>query len=141
MYMNLMMYVWGFEKKLTYYLLFGGILNLISNFILAFSGNLSAFSSLLTTASACAVVTLLSKRFFEKQANIKVKFFDKTIICYFLVAATFIPIGFLVKSFGMGYWFNIIATMLICMSVYGGFLLFTKDPLLDILLGILKRKK
>ncbi|MBQ7233686.1 MAG: oligosaccharide flippase family protein [Bacillales bacterium] len=138
--MNLMMYVWGFEKKLTIYLLCGGIFNLVSNLLLALTGKFSAFSSLFTTVIACALVTIFSKKYFEKQVNMKVRFFCKPIIRYFVVAATFIPIALIVKSIGMGYWFNIIVIVAICVGVYGILLLVTKDPLLDIILGVLKRK-
>lgn len=139
--MNLMMYVWGFEKKLTFYLLCGGMLNLISNFALVFIGKFSAFSSLFTTMAACALVTWFCKRYFEKQVNIKTSFFSKKIVRYFLVSASFIPITLAVKSLGLGYYFNIFVSVLLCVGVYGVFLLVTKDPLLDIVLGILKRKK
>lgn len=139
--MNLMMYVWGFEKKLTFYLLCGGILNLISNFALVWIGQFSAFSSLLTTVIACALVTMLCKRYFIKQTNIEARFFGKEIVRYFLVSAVFIPVSMVVRTLGFGYWFNIIMTVGVCVVIYGIFLLITKDPLVDIVLGILKRKK
>lgn len=139
--MNLMMYTWGFEKRLTFYLLCGGVLNLISNFALVAFDKFSAFTSLLTTVIACALVAAVCKRYFEKRVEIKTQFFSKQIIYYFLVALMFVPIALVVKSLGYGYWFNIIVTVLLCMGIYGLFLLLTKDPLLDIVLGILKRKK
>jgi O-antigen/teichoic acid export membrane protein len=139
--MNLMMYTWGFEKRLTLYLLIGGIFNLISNFALVLIGKFSAVTSLFTTAFACAVVTWACKRFFEKTVKIKPRFFDKHIISYFGVALTFIPISIGVKMLGKGDWFNIIVTMVLCISVYGMFLLITKDPLVDTVLKRILRKK
>ena len=139
--MNLMMYVWGFEKKLTGYLLIGGILNLVSNFALVYFGKFTAFTSLFTTIVACVLVTVLCKRFFVKKVDIETRFFGKEIIRYFLVAATFIPVSILVRSFGIGFWFNIIVTVIACVGIYGVFLLVTKDPLINIALGIVKRKK
>lgn len=139
--MNLMMYVWGFEKKLTGYLLIGGIMNLVSNFALVYFGKFNAFTSLLTTVVACAVVTVLCKRFFAQKVNIETKFFGKEIVRYFLVAALFIPVAILVRSLGFGFWFNILVTVVLCVGIYGVFLLVTKDPLINIALGILKRKK
>jgi O-antigen/teichoic acid export membrane protein len=138
--MNLMMYACGFERKLTYYLFCGGLLNLASNFLLVFIGKYSAFTSLLTTTVACILVTVFSKHYFQKQMKIKVTYFSKEIIRYFLLAIIFIPIAIVVKSLDHGYWFNISVTMLSCMGIYGVFLIITKDPLTDILLGILKRK-
>lgn len=138
--MNLMMYVWGFEKKLTSFLFMGGIINLVSNFVLVYLGKFNAFTSLLTTVVACIFVVILCKRFFAKKVNIEVKFFNKEIIRYFLVTTIFIPVVFLVKSLGLGYWFNIIVTVIVCVGIYGVFLLVTKDPLIQIALGIVKRK-
>ena len=138
---NLMMYVCGFEKKLTVFLLCGGVLNLISNLALVLLGAFSAFSSLMTTMIACAFVTFLCKIYFDKQIGAGCRMFDKKIIQYFIVAALFIPISLVVRSFGLGYWFNIVVTMILCMGLYGGFLLVTKDPLLDMALGIIKRKR
>ncbi len=138
--MNLMMYVWGFERKLTLFLLAGGVLNLVSNFILVVSGNFSAFTSLLTTAVASLLATMAGKIYFEKKVGIKTRFLSKEIMRYFLVALLFIPISFLIKVIGMGYWFNIIATILTCISLYGVFLCVTKDPLLDVVLNMIRRK-
>lgn len=139
--MNLMMYVWGFEKKLTVYLLIGGIMNLVSNFTLVYFGKFTAFTSLFTTIVACVLVTVLCKRFFVKKVDIETRFLGKEIIRYFLVAATFIPVSILVRSFGLGFWFNIIVTVIVCVGIYGVFLLVTKDPLINIALGIVKRKR
>lgn len=139
--MNLMMYVWGFEKKLTLFLLAGGILNLAGNLVLVGIGQFSAFTSLITTAIASLVATIVGKVYFEKQLSIKIKFLSREIIRYFLVALVFIPISLIVKGLDLGYWFNIIVTMVTCIGLYGVFLIITKEPLLDIVLGMIRRKK
>lgn len=139
--MNLMMYVWGFERKLTLILLGGGVLNLASNIILIVLGQFTPFSSLLTTVVASAFATSIGKWYFERKTNIKTKFFSSEIIKYFLVAILFVPLSFLIRTLGLGEWFNIIATMVVCIGFYGAFLIITKDPLFDIMLGILKRGK
>ena len=72
--------------------------------------------------------------------DFKVRYFSKEIICYFVVAGTFIPIAMFIKSFKLGYWFNIGATMVVCMGIYGVYLLVTKDPLADTALKILKKQ-
>lgn len=138
---NLMMYACGYEKRLTIYLLIGGILNLISNITLAIMGRFSATTSLFTTAISCILVTLLCKNYSEKQLDIKIKFFGKEVIGYFLVGSLFIPVALVVKSLGLGYWFNIIVLVILCVGIYGGYMLITKDPLVNIILGMLKRKK
>ena len=138
---NLMMYVWGFEKKLTLFLLLGGVLNLVSNFGLVLCGKFSALTSYVTTTIAYVLVTFLCKRYFENKSKIGVKLFNKQIVQYMLVAATFIPIALLVKSIDLGYFFNILVIMILCVAVYGTFLIIKKDPLIGIVLGILKRGK
>ena len=138
---NLMMYVCGLEKKLTIYLLCGGILNLIFNFSLVACGKFSAFTAFLTTIIAYVIVTVLCKRKFEKQMGVRIRFFNKHIYQYLLVSILFIPIAILIKQLGLGYWFGIIATMIACVTLYGVFLLITKDPLINIIINIVRRKK
>lgn len=138
---NLMMYVWGFEKRLALYLFYGGIFNVICNIILVFTGKFSAFSSLFTTMVACVVVVVLCKNYFEEHTKLKTELFGKDNLKYFIVSLTFIPIAWILKSLGLGYWFNIISIVICCVLVYGVFLLITKDPLIDIVLRMMKRKK
>jgi hypothetical protein len=57
------------------------------------------------------------------------------------VSALFIPVTIVVKLLGFGYWFNIIAIIIVCVAIYGVFLLVTKDPLVDVVFNILRRKK
>ena len=137
--LNLMMYVWGFEKKMTLYLFLGGILNVVSNFVLAYINCFSAFTALLTNVIACLLVIVVCKRYFDKSVPVRIRFFDKYILRYLLVSALFIPIAILIKGFEFGYWFNIIVTMAVCIILYVIFLLLAKDPLLRNIKEILKR--
>ena len=139
--LNLMMYVWGFEKQMTVYLLCGGVFNIVSNIVLVYTKTFSPFSALLTNVIACFFVIILCKRYFDKKVDMQVKFMPKAIVRYLVVSATFIPVSVGVKMLGLGYWFNIIATMIICVIIYGVFLFVTKDKLFDTVLGVLKRKK
>ena len=138
---NLMMYVCGMEKKLTIYLLLGGIFNLVCNFILVWCNKFSAFSAFFTTVVAYVIVTVLCKKQFETKMQMKVQFFDKNILRYILVSAIFIPIAILVKGLGYGSWFNIVVTMVLCVGAYAIFLFATKDPLINIVLGMIRRKR
>lgn len=138
---NLMMYVCGFEKKLTMYLLYGGVINVFFNVGLVACGKFNAFNAFLTTTLAYLLVTILCKRHFEKKMGMKVQFLDKKIWQYIGVSALFIPVTIVVKLLGLGYWFNIIAIIIVCVAIYGVFLLVTKDPLVDVVFNILRRKK
>ena len=138
---NLMMYVWGFEKRLTLYLLYGGIFNGISNFLLVFTGKFSAFSSLFTTMVACMLVVVLCVRYFERHTQMKTGLFGLNNLKYLFVSLLFIPIAQIFKSFGLGYWFNIISVVSGCVVVYRLFLIITKDPLIGMILKMVKRKK
>lgn len=138
---NLMMYVWGYEKKLTLFLLAGGILNLVSNIVLVLCGKFSALTSYVTTTIAYILVTVLCKRYFEEKVKIGVQLLNKEVVQYMLVAATFIPIALLVKSINFGYFFNIVVTMILCVVVYGAFLIIKKDPLINVAFKILNKGK
>ena len=137
---NLLMYACGFEKNLSIFLLGGGVLNLLSNIILVYTGTFSAFSSLLTTVCACAIVTILCKKYFEKKMNMKCNFFSKDIIGYLMVSLTFIPIAVMVKLLKLNYWLNIGIIVTACVLVYGIFLLLKKDPLVSVVLDKISRK-
>ena len=139
--LNLMMYVWGFEKKMTMFLLCGGLFNIVSNIALVCTKTFSAFTALFTNVIACFLVIVLCKRYFDKNVDVKVRFMPKTIVRYLVVSITFIPVSCVVKMLGFGYWFNIVVTMIVCVAIYGVFLVVTKDPLINFVFKILKRKK
>ena len=137
---HLVMYVNGMEKKLTVFLFGCGILNLTLNMIFVVMHKFSAFTALLTTMLSVVVFIVIAKKYSEKTLGFKVPFFTKQILKYMLVACTFIPVSLVVNSFNFGYLVNIVIEVIVCMAIYGGYMLWTKDPLVEIVLSKVKRK-
>ena len=67
-------------------------------------------------------------------------FFTKEIKKYFLVSLTFIPVSIGINMLNLGFIFNIIAEVVICVGIYGGYLLYTKDPLVKVILNKIHKK-
>ena len=136
----LVMYVNGLEKKLTSFLFGCGILNLLFNLYFVAIGKFSAFTALMGTTIAVVIFDIIATKYSEKTLKLECQFFSKEICRYFLVAFTFIPISYVINLLNLGYILNIILEVVICVGVYGVFMLVTKDPLVEIVLGKLKRK-
>ena len=137
---NLVMYVNGLEKELTIFLFGGGVINVILNGILIISGNFSAKNALITTMLSIILFVIVGARYSEKRLKIKLKFFSWEILRYFVVSFLFIPITYAVKVLNYGYWFNILVSITLCVTVYGIFMLITKDPLVQIIANKIMRK-
>ena len=137
---NLVMYVNGLEKELTIFLFGGGVINVILNGILIISGNFSAKNALITTMFSIILFVIVGARYSEKRLKIKLKFFSWEILRYFVVSFLFIPITYAVKALNYGYWFNILVSITLCVTVYGIFMLITKDPLVQIIANKIMRK-
>ena len=138
---HLLMYVNGLEKELTIFLFVGGVINAGLNAFLIAVDAFSAGSALFTTMISSLCFVIMGTLYSERKLKIKCNFWGWETIRYFVVSLTFIPIAFLIKSFHMGYWFNIITIVIMCVSVYGVFLLFTKDPLIELTINrFIKRR-
>ena len=111
------MYVNGLEKELTIFLFGGGVINVILNGILIISGNFSAKNALITTMLSIILFVIVGARYSEKRLKIKLKFFSWEILRYFVVSFLFIPITYAVKVLNYGYWFNILVSITLCVTV------------------------
>ena len=67
----LVMYVNGMEKKLTFYLFQGGIINCILNFGLILTGTFSALSSLITTILAVLYFIFVAARYAKNELKLR----------------------------------------------------------------------
>lgn len=138
---NLVMYINSMERQLTFFLLIFGLSNLGMNFLLVYLHLFSPLSAILTTGIAAALFDLFAGVYAQKQLRIKLPFFTKEILGYFLVAICFIPISFVIHLLHLHELVNIILIMLSCIGIYGGYLYFKKDPVLNLILGrFIKRK-
>ena len=118
----------------------GGVINVILKGIFIISGNFSAKNALITTMLSIILFVIVGARYSEKRLKIKLKFFSWEILRYFVVSFLFIPITYAVKALNYGYWFNILVSITLCVTVYGIFMLITKDPLVQIIANKIMRK-
>lgn len=135
----LVMYVNSMEKKLTVLLFQGGIINCILNFSLILTDKFSALSSLITTMIAVLVFIFLASRYAKNKLALSGIFVTKEIVGYFVTAMCFIPISIGVNLLNLGYIWNIVIEIVLCVVVYGFYMLYTKDPLVEIVLSKFRR--
>lgn len=136
----LVMYVNGLEKQLTLFLLGGGIANIILNGILIILKCFTPLTALITTMISVLIFIFSANKYAQKNLQLKNIFFTKEIKKYFLVSLTFIPVSIGINMLNLGFIFNIIAEVVICVGIYGGYLLYTKDPLVKVILNKIHKK-
>lgn len=137
----LVMYVNAMEKQLTVMLLGGGIINIVLNAVLIGLKRLTALSALLTTMISVLVFITISNQYARKKLKIECGLFTNEIRRYFLVALTFVPVSAIINMLELGYIWNIVLEMIICIGIYGVFMLYTRDPLVEVVLSKLPKKK
>lgn len=137
---NLVMYVNSLEKPLTLFLLIFGLVNLVSNFVLVWLGIFSPITSLITTAIAILLFTIVGYIYTRNILNIEYKLVTKEILGYFIVSMMFFPIAWGVRSLGLSMWPTIFIVIAICVTLYGTYLIITKDSFLFEMLDKIKAK-
>lgn len=138
---HLVLYVNGKEKQLTGFLFMGGLLNVVLNFLLVMLHKFSAGTALFTTMISSAFFAVIAVIYSQKRLNIKCNFFEKKVLRYFAVSALFIPVSMGIRLLSDNNWINIIFTVVSCVGVYAVFMFVTKDPLVELVLNRIRRKK
>ena len=140
--MNLVMYVNSMEKELTIFMAIFGIVNAILNGLLVLFHQFSPATALMTTTFSILLFNIVSSRYFRKKLNIKFGYFSsKRIVGYLLISFLFYPISLVVKLFHFGYMLNIIILVPLCITIYGVYLLLTKDPILSTVYDKISKKR
>ena len=124
---NQVLYVKNQEKFLVRILLVGGLLNVLLNGMLMALKVYTPATAIVTTLLAEIVVMMLMFGFIRKNLSIDFRFFTKTNCKYLALTLLFVPITFIVKQFELGMILNCIVIVPLCMGVYFGTLLVTKD--------------
>ena len=137
----LVMYVNGLEKQLTVFLFGCGILNLCMNYSFVLVGKFTAFTALFSTMFSIFIFDIVATVYSEKKLGIKCEFFSKKICQYFVVSFIFIPVAVIINMLQLSYIWNIVLEMSICIGIYGVYLLYSKDPLVEVILKKIKRRK
>lgn len=81
---------------------------------------------------AVLVFIFLSLRYAKNNLDLKGIFITKEIIGYFIIGICFIPISIGVNLLHLGYIWNIVIEIVLCVGLYGFYMIYTKDPLLDV---------
>ncbi len=141
---HLVMYPNNSESSLLKMSFGCGVLNLILNSILVIAGIFTPFTAMLTTALAEGSFATLEYIFSRRRLKIKASLFTKQNLVYLVLALMFIPIKMLVSMIGLGFWIEILVTVVLCCLLYAGALLIMKDDnalmIKDKIFGIVKRR-
>lgn len=136
----LVMYVNGLEKQLTLMLLEGGIVNILLNSILIIIKQFTPITALITTMISVLVFIFSASLYARKNLQLENVFLTKEIRRYFLISFLFIPVAIGINMLKVGFVFNIISEIIICVGIYGVYMFYTKDPLFEMILGKLQKR-
>lgn len=145
---NQILYIKNREKFLVKMLLMGGILNVIFNGVAVLFGIFSPLVAISTTFLAEIVLMIVLMRYIHKEMEIPFYIFTKTNLKYLLLSLTFVPVTIGVHLLGFGELLNAGIVVPVCVAIYFGALLLTKDEtmlflsqkVLSTLLGRFKKK-
>lgn len=132
----------GFEKRITVYTVFAGILNLIMDSLLYFNNIITPEYYLITTMLSESFLLILYAIFIHKRQLISLRHIFKYTVRYSLFALTFVPIYFLVNFIypvkmviNPPFLINILIIMVLSALSYIGLLVWTKDSIFYEFLG------
>lgn len=128
---NLVMYINSMEKPLLVMSIIGGVVNVCLNFSMVHIGAFTTVTAAVTTLFANLIETVLIVLYTKKKLGICYEFFSKRMIGYYLAGLTFIPVAYFIKKMSLGYIWNVVVIMPLCILIYGTYLIMTKDPLLQ----------
>lgn len=131
---HLVMYPNGKERKVAVFCCMYGILNLLSNGALIYSGIFEYKTAMLTTAIADMLFTITELIYARHSLNIKIKIITKATIKYLILSVMFIPVAFIIKSVNMNLPAHTILVVLSCAMLYtSGLMIFHDENLIECL--------
>lgn len=126
----------GFETKLTMYNLAGGLLNLGLNSALSYGGIIRPEYYVITTIVAEVFIVVLDIRFIIKQELFDLRSMFRKLLEYLIIALGFIPIAFVVKFLhpvetviNLPFLINVSLIVVLCAVYYFVILHIRKDPI------------
>ena len=142
---NLVLYPNNREKKLLKFLFSCGILNLALNSTLLVLKIFNPFTAMATTMVAEIVLIIIEYCYITKSLKVNPSLLSKQNLKYISLSILFIPIAFIIKYINFGFYMNLLLIIGICVLMYGGVLLLTKDENVLLIknkaLGIISRRK
>ena len=124
---NQMIYLHGKEKDDAILVLIGGVINLIFNMILFYTGTFDMVTAITTTLIANLIVIGLEYRLVKKVIKLDIHLFAFENMKYFYYSLVFIPITLGIKYVISNIMIACLLEVTACGIVYLGILILTKD--------------
>ncbi|NLW45979.1 MAG: oligosaccharide flippase family protein, partial [Firmicutes bacterium] len=124
------LYISEKEKIIIRYNLLGGILNLVSNFVLYFLGLFKPVTAIITLTGSFLLVSILMQYYIKRRMKEKVRLFSRNLLSYFLFSLPVIGIDYLLGLTNMARLLRLILSLLLFAGVYLSLLLLCKDQVL-----------
>lgn len=128
------------EKKDAVLVLIGGIINLVLNGILLYSGMLTTVSAITTTLIANMIILVLEYRMVLYDIKLDIKLFSFGNMKYLIYSIPFIPITLAIKFFVKNMIISCFLQVVICAVLYVAILVIRKDELFVEILNVILKK-
>ena len=126
---NQIMYIKRKEVQQVKMVFLGGVINLILNLIVVFTGNFIGEIAIITTMIANIVVIVIQHIYIKKKMNLDFNIFGMDKSKYFIYSLIFIPIIMLLRNFELPIIIFCGISVIVCSIAYGGILLISKDTI------------
>ena len=127
LFVQLIFYPSGNEKKYIKFSLLCGILNAGLNTLLVIFKVFNPATAILTTGISETILFILELIYIKVKMKLEISLLNKNYIKYFITSMLFIPIAIIIKKINLGIMFNAILIVGICGSLYFLMLYLTRD--------------
>lgn len=144
---NQIIFIHGYESRLTKYYFIGGSINLSLNFLLVVLNIISPETVIITTVAADCVLIYLENNLIKKEISKDYQLWNIRTIKYLFLSALFLPVNFIIKKiYGYTIAFEIrfivycLINIVSCAFIYIGALALTKDKTFLYVFNTIKNK-
>ena len=139
-YANQIMYIHNKEKILVLMLLIGGVINGIFKVVLFNMQMLTPLSAIVTTIISETILLIMLRQYIKKNLSVEFNIFAIKNMKYLYLSIIFVPIVYGIKLLDLGVIWNCVISIPICMGLYFGILLLTKDDIFMLYVNKVKSK-
>lgn len=132
---DVFLFLTGYERMLAFFNFIGGGINVLLNFVLIALGRFNALTAVATLFIAYTAVGIICYLYIRLHLKIRVTLVDRTILRYFLLSLSFLPIVWLIKQLQFGPLFTSAIAILVCGTLYCGVLILVKDSNMQLILN------
>ncbi len=127
---NQILYIHGKEKSAVKIIAIGGVLNLIFDSALAFTGFLTPVSAIVSTAIAETIMLSIMYWYIRTKVKVPFKLFAFSNMKYLYFSLPFLVINWAIRRLDLGVLMNCVIIIPLCGLTYLTILLITKDDML-----------